>query len=301
MSTQQEEPEVEQSELEAELLSPPEGLEHMAMTPEELELLGDESEPEPEPEEPSRQAPSEAPEPERDVEPRDAAPPEESEEEGIEGFRARLKGLSADQRSDELVRLFQQHTGQRRALAKSTLRRQEAENSASSNRAMLEERERELVRQRSEISRLHAIAVSQGVDLGESIDYGAPQPEEPQTFEAERSEPTPQSELDNYRNSAEQLLSRDTDNTLRPTIEYLEGARRHLASEITAVIQSEGYRPQTIADTFAIIESAGIQAKLEQVYPGVRAEDLVDIFSGGRLMERVVRQYARDYFPNGGE
>ncbi len=309
-----------------------EGMEGMEVTAEDLEVLRP-PEPEPDPateptKKPAVPEPSVTPAPtvtaeppmpivEAPVEPVVGAPAADSPLSDPEKFKEWVGRLDLQQPArEEILGLYSQYVGQRGAIARSNQQRSEATSEAENLRSVVLESE---ARRRAAEALLHQVRgaaappqptaepkkperlqVERDEETGEFyiptehaekfLKSVSPEPETPEPDPAAESRTQLQSEI-------AAIATRDPANAR--TLDRLELARQFIASGVRSAVAKFGHQLTTEDDTLRVIQAYRLDEQMNEHYPDVEVEDLMDMVHGGRVLERIVRGYSRKWFPGG--
>ncbi len=237
-----------------------------------------------------------------------AAPPEEPPLSQHDKFLAELKDADPETLRQRLVEMHKGDVGQRGALARQTQK--------------IRDRDADLERVTSENARIRAenAALAAGLATAAAREPEPPPPapkiliktdEEGRQY-IENADlaallpkpqpvPVPQPAVDPshlaYQRDIGRIAAQSPEH--RATVERIESARVFMRDGIMAAATQYGHRLENAEDTIRIARAYGLDKQLEQHWPGVAPEDLMDVFTGGRLAERVITDIARKWYPQG--
>ena len=304
----------------------PNGIEGMAgteLSAEELALLDEgkdepakrdqDEPPTPEPTDPPDE-PETPPAPRLEAEPDGDEPPEKDEPAHSDHDRIlnELRALPEADLRERVAKLYKDSVGQRGAIARITQTRRDRELELEAAREDLRrEREQRLVAERLLVNGGQppapdapprptlpkGLKVERDEDGNYFISADAAR-DLVQSFVPKPPEPRPEDvQAQRLRADFERIAGQDP--SFRPTIQRLETARQFLITGLRQAQQQYGHHLRTVEDSQNVARAYGLDRQVEQHWPGVRFEDLIDFAQGGRLSERVVEQFARSWFPEG--
>lgn len=235
-------------------------------------------------------------------------PPEEPPLSQHDKFLAELKDADPETLRQRLSEMYRGDIGQRGALARQTQK--------------IRDREAELDRVTSENARIRAenAALAAGLATAAAREPEPPPPAPKILIKTDdegrqyienadlaallpkpQPVPVPQPTVDPghlaYQRDIGRIAAQSPEH--RATVERIESARVFMRDGIIRAATEGGHRLENAEDTIRIARAYGLDKQLEDHWPGVAPEDLMDVFTGGRLAERVITDIARKWYPQG--
>lgn len=270
-----------------------------------------EPEPAPEPSPAAPPAPA-VPPPSAPDTPREDDEPEETPQSLRERFTREWGTADPETLRGKLFEMFQADRGQRRALAKRTAdkRDRDAQIEALSGRLSAVEAENQRLRsvpppppaapptppppaklamKRDEDGNLYI----DEADLSQLVTRHVPKPEP-----AKPAAPSAQQTYDErWMQEVSQIAAQSPE--MRETSSRLLQAREFLKNGITLAQQKYGHVLNSPLDVLTVCSAYGIDTQLQERWPGLEVQDVMDFYMGGRLAERTAMTLARAWFPTG--
>jgi hypothetical protein len=80
-------------------------------------------------------------------------------------------------------------------------------------------------------------------------------------------------------------------------IQRLDQARQFISQGVNMAAQAYGHPVANREQILGVIQAYNLEGQMRQHWPDVELEDLFDLMEGGRLTQRVVRDYRSRWFP----